>query len=121
MLRPLTAAREAAALETAWATAEFLACAAARYPARQVDFGLHGENGGPRSVLEHAGWTLAEECRVCVRSLAGASLPARPKTWSPSRPEPFPNFPGCTTGRRACTGTAPGRGRRISGKTRPGG
>lgn len=78
-----------------------------------MDFGLHGENAGLRSVLEHAGWTLAEECRVRVRSLAGASPPARPKTRSPSRPEPFPNFPGCTTGRRACTGTAPGCGQRF--------
>ena len=81
-----------AARNPARATAEFLAYAAARYPAWQVDFGLHGENAGPRSVLEKAGWTLTEECRVCVCPLAGNISPSPAENVEPVTPRTFSEF-----------------------------
>ena len=81
-----------AARNPARATAEFLAYAAARYPGWQVDFGLHGENAGPRSVLEKAGWTLTEECRVCVCPLAGNISPSPAENVEPVTPRTFSEF-----------------------------
>lgn len=57
-----------------------------------MDFGLHGENAGPRSVLEKAGWTLAEECRACVRSFAGGFAPRPAETVEPVTARTFPEF-----------------------------
>ena len=57
-----------------------------------MDFGLHGENAGPRSVLEHAGWTLTEDCRVCVRSLAGGFAPRPAENVEPVTARTFPEF-----------------------------
>ena len=81
-----------AARNPARATAEFLAYAAARYPAWQVDFGLHGENAGPRSVLEKAGWTRTEECRVCVCPLAEGFVPRPAENVEPVTARTFPEF-----------------------------
>ena len=81
-----------AARNPARATAEFLAYAAARYPGWQVDFGLHGENAGPRSVLEKAGWTRTEECRVCVCPLAGNISPSLAENVEPVTPRTFSEF-----------------------------
>ena len=57
-----------------------------------MDFGLHGENAGPRSVLEKAGWTLAEECRVCVCPLAEGFVPRPAENVEPVTARTFPEF-----------------------------